>query len=228
MPSPSHTPLLSAQALSVTLPGDEGPVRVLEGIDFQVTAGEVVDVVGPSGSGKTTLLRALARLLPQVSGALALEGVAATDIAPQLWRSKVALLPQKPALVMGTVQDNLTLPWRLKVRGGAAAPDGAALRAALDAVGMAEIALDRDASRLSVGQQARLALTRVTLTQPRVLLLDEADAALDDASAQMVSAGVSAFAEAGGAVVRVRHRGSDGVAGRRLHLEGGHLAEVTS
>lgn len=217
------TPMLSAQALSATLPGDEGPVRVLDAITFAIAAAEVVDIVGPSGSGKTTFLRALARLLPPATGELSLEATPATEISAQRWRALVALVPQRPSLVSGCVRDNLLQPWSLKIRAGESRPDETALRAALDAVGLSDVALDRDATRLSVGQQARLALARVTMTRPKVLLLDEADAALDDESARRVSEATARFAADGGAVVRVRHRGTDGVAARRLRLADGHL-----
>ena len=108
------------------------------------------------------------------------------------------------------MRDNLLLPWTLKVRHGQPAPDDAALRAALDRVGLPDVALDRDAARLSVGQQARVALVRVLLTHPRVLLLDEPDAALDEALVRRGHAhSTREFAEDGGAVVRVRHHRTD-------------------
>ena len=216
--------LFEARDLVVVMPGDSGPVRVLDGVSLTLEAGEVTDIVGPSGSGKTTLLRVLARLLPGASGELLLDGASASTISAPLWRSQVALLPQKPAIVPGDVRANLLLPWTLKVRHTQTPPDTSHLDDALVGVALADIALDRDAARLSVGQQARVALLRVLLTRPRVLLLDEPDAALDDASSEAVATLTRAFADAGGAVARVRHHRTDGLAGRRLHLEAGRLA----
>jgi hypothetical protein len=123
-------------------------------------------VRGPSGAGKTTLLRALARLLPDVTGALTLAGRPATDYEPAEWRSRVTLLPQTAAMRPGTVRDNLLMPWRLKVRSADLPPPDGVLEQALHDVGLAEIALGRDASRLSVGQAARVALLRAVLTGP--------------------------------------------------------------
>jgi putative ABC transport system ATP-binding protein len=219
------TSLLSASALVAVLPGDSGDVRVLDGVSIALAPGEIIDIVGPSGSGKTTLLRALARLLPDATGALALDGISAETVSASKWRAAVALLPQKPAIVGGTVRDNLLLPWTLKVRRGVPQPDTTALEAAVDSVRL-DVALDRDASRLSVGQSARVALLRVLLTRPRVLLLDEPDAALDEASAAAVGELTVRFAAEGGGVVRVRHHVADGLATRRLHLEGGTLADA--
>ncbi len=208
---------------------DTGPHVVLDGIDFSLEAGEVVDVAGPSGVGKTTLLRALARLLPGATGSLELAGLPAEEYIPAEWRSRVTLLPQRFALVPGTVRDNLLLPWRLKVRQERTPPpDDSALAGALDSVGLASISLDRDVARLSVGQGARVALLRVLLTGPDVLLLDEPDANLDDVSAEMVAEATRTFAQGGGGVVRVRHQRIDGVAARRLHLAKGRLSEAST
>lgn len=203
-----------------------GEVRVLDDVSFDLSQGEIVDVVGPSGAGKTTLLRALARLMPSASGSLTLSGVVEEDA--QAWRSRVGLVPQKAAAVRGSVRENVLLPWTLRVRSHLTPPSDSLLRRALDEVGLADVALDRDISRLSVGQQSRVALVRVLLTQPAVLLLDEPDAALDDASSAALRATLSRFAAAGGAIVRVRHRADDGLADRRLRLEAGRLEEVTS
>jgi putative ABC transport system ATP-binding protein len=215
--------LLQARDLTVVLPGDAGDVRLLDGVDLDVRAGEIVDVSGPSGSGKSTLLRALARLLPGASGSLSLGGVSAESLPPSEWRSAVALVAQKPTLVAGTVRESLLLPWSLDVRRRAEAPGEDQLVDGLLRLGV-EVVLDRDASRLSVGQVARIAFLRTLLTAPRVLLLDEPDAALDDVSADAVSALTAEFADAGGAVVRVRHHRPDGLPTRRLRLEHGSLA----
>lgn len=228
MPTQAATSLLLATGLTATLTGDTGPVRVLDGVDLELRAGEIADVVGPSGSGKSTLLRALAWLLPGAHGALELQGSSHTSMTAQEWRTHVALVPQKPAIVDASVEHNLLLPWTLKARHGSVAPQTGRLREALDGVGLSDIALDRSALRLSVGQQARIALVRVLLTAPKVLLLDEADAALDDHSSQLVSEACTAFAQQGGGIVRVRHRATDGLATRRLRMHSGRLEEVAS
>mgnify|MGYP001026504365 FL=1 len=222
----SHASLLEARGLRAVRTGDDGPVAVLDGVDFSLRAGTLVEVTGPSGSGKTTLLLALARLLPGVEGLLSLDGTSADEIAPQRWRTHVALLPQRPALVPGTVTDNLRLPWTLKVRHAESAPSDAALADALAGVGLGGVSPERDVSRLSVGQIARIALLRVRLAGPRVLLLDEPDASLDDASAAEVARLTGTFVADGGGVVRVSHARADASATVRYRLAGGRLEEV--
>ena len=240
--------LLEASGLTITRPGDSGPVTVVSDASISLSEGTLTDVVGPSGSGKTTLLLALARLLPDVRGDLTLEGRPASDWSPQLWRTRVALLPQTSSMTPGTVADNLLLPYTLKVRhrvGAAPADAGYApadataitphpvptadeLRAALDQVGLADIALDRPSARLSVGQASRVALLRVLLTAPAVLLLDEPDAALDNESAAEVAVMTGEFVREGGAVVRVRHLRTDAGADALFRLDGGRLTEVNA
>ncbi|TLM73967.1 MAG: ATP-binding cassette domain-containing protein, partial [Actinobacteria bacterium] len=147
------------------------------------------------------------------------------EVPPAEWRAAVALVPQTPVMLPGTVAENLRAPWALALRRGTPAPDDRVLAVALASVGLGEVALDRDAAKLSVGQAARVAMLRTVLTDPRVLLLDEPDANLDDASAAQVAFMTRTFASRGGAVVRVRHveRGERGA--RRYRLEGGRLAE---
>lgn len=219
-------PLLVARDLHANRITEAGAAEVLAGVTLSIAHGEVVELAGPSGAGKTTLLLALARLLPGVAGELALDGVNAARIEPQAWRARVALLPQRAALAAASVRENLLLPYTLKVRTGAPAPDDATLRAALDAVGLDAIALERDATRLSVGQAARVALLRVVLTRPQLLLLDEPDASLDDVSAAQVAAMTARFAAEGGAVLRVSHVRANGAADARYRLAAGRLEAV--
>jgi putative ABC transport system ATP-binding protein len=218
--------LLSAEELTYTAHPDTGPLIVLDAISLDLAAGEIVDVRGASGAGKTTLLRALAWLLPHASGMLSLSGRLATEMEPTQWRRHVTLLPQVTSLFAGSVRDNLLIPWNLKVRAHDSVPSDSALARSMAEVGLAEVALDRDASQLSVGQAARVALLRVVLTGPEVLLLDEPDANLDDDSAAQVAALIERFASAGGAVLRVRHQRDDDSATRTLQLQDGRLTEV--
>ena len=219
------TALLEARDLRFVRSGDVGPLAVLDGASLTLHRGEVVDVSGPSGAGKTTLLRALALMQPGTSGTLLLDGRTPDDIGAREWRTRVALVPQRPVMLTGDVRANLLAPWVLKVRAGAAQPGDDELRAALDRVGLADVALDREAVKLSVGQAARVALLRVVLTAPDVLLLDEPDAALDTDSAAQVAALTTQFVKSG-AVVRVRHQRPDAVHTRRMRLSAGHLHGV--
>ncbi|MBF4509043.1 MAG: ATP-binding cassette domain-containing protein, partial [Aeromicrobium sp.] len=92
--------------------------------------------------------------------------------------------------------------------------------------GLGGVALDRDVSRVSVGQAARIAILRVMLAGPRVLLLDEPDASLDDASAAEVARMTASFVADGGSVVRVSHVRADASAATRYRLADGALEVI--
>jgi putative ABC transport system ATP-binding protein len=222
----SGEPVLSGTGLAARVQASSGVRDVFSGIALELYAGEVVDLVGPSGSGKTTLLGVLARMQPFAEGRLMLCGTDAREIPVCTWRKRVALLPQQAAFAEGDVRLNLCLPFNLKVHAGDPRPKDQELRALLDDAGLSDIELDRDVARLSGGQRARVALCRTLLTHPRVLLLDEVDAALDTGSVEIIGALVESYVKGEqAACLRVRHREPDAHTTRRLVLEEGRLAK---
>jgi putative ABC transport system ATP-binding protein len=227
---------LSAVALSVrdarcVVPADDGGTRtIFEGINLDIIGGHITDITGPSGCGKSTLLTTIARLNPGGSARMSLDGTDSTTMNPQQWRLRVAYVNQRPVLMGETIRETLLFPWTLAVRkddAGAARPTDDELRQALDRAGLADISLDRPVHDVSGGQYARVALLRTLLTRPRVLLADEVDAALDDASDAQIEKLIAEAAQAGMAVVRVRHRASDGLEDRLLRLENSTLTDIT-
>jgi putative ABC transport system ATP-binding protein len=138
-------------------------------------------VAGPSGSGKSSLLRLLNRLADPVSGTVryAAEDVRERDVLEL--RREVCLVPQLPALLDGTVADNVRFGADLAGR----EPDVATL---LDLAGLDPAFAARDASKLSVGEQQRTMLARALALEPRVLLLDEPTSALDEVARGAVEA----------------------------------------
>jgi putative ABC transport system ATP-binding protein len=151
---------------------------VLDSISASLPAGATT-IVGPSGCGKSTLLRLLNRLADPSSGTLAYRQRALTEYDPLQLRREVSLVPQLPALLNGTATDNLEYAARL------AGVDGD-LHRFLEHAGLPASIGDRDVSQLSVGEQQRVMLARALAQSPRVLLLDEPTAALDEASRDAV------------------------------------------
>jgi putative ABC transport system ATP-binding protein len=136
-------------------------------------------LLGASGSGKSTLLRLLNRLADPDSGRVMYEGTDVRERDPLELRREVSLVPQLPALIDGTVHDNIAYGPRL-------AGHSFDARSCLELAGLDPAFEDRDASKLSVGEQQRVMLARALSLEPRVLLLDEPTSALDHAARDAV------------------------------------------
>ncbi|MFL5264039.1 MAG: ABC transporter ATP-binding protein [Anaeromyxobacteraceae bacterium] len=208
--------------------GDEA-LTVLDGVDLDVAAGELVAVVGPSGSGKSTLL--------YVAGALdaAWEGearVAGQDLAALDARARASLRNEAIGFVFQSFNllptlsalENVCLPAWFRRGGG---HRGEALReglAALERVGLGDKA-GRLPARLSGGERQRVALARALFARPRVLLADEPTGNLDAASGARVIALFEELAAGGMAVLVATHEVRvSRAAARVLHLSAGRLA----
>ncbi|WP_445426587.1 ATP-binding cassette domain-containing protein [Alishewanella sp. HL-SH06] len=194
-------------------------------LSIEIPAGEVLTVMGPSGSGKSSLLNWLSGLLaPQfsASGQIVLDGRDITHLPPH--QRHMGLLLQDPLLFPHlNVAENIAFAMPKAIKG---AQRQAQILAALDSVGLADMALRNPAS-LSGGQQARVALLRVMLAQPKALLLDEPFSKLDSRLRQEVRELVFNFIlQAGIPALLVTHDQADvPAAGRVINLA---EAEVTT
>jgi UDP-glucose/iron transport system ATP-binding protein len=159
---------------------DRGERRVLDAVTAAIPAGAAA-IVGPSGAGKSTLLRLLDRLADPDAGTIAYRGEPLDSYDPLALRREVALVPQLPSLLEGTVESNLAF---------AAGLAGKRLDAerCLRLAGLDPGFAARDVSKLSVGEQQRAMLARALAQEPRVLLLDEPTSALDRAARDAVEA----------------------------------------
>jgi ABC-type multidrug transport system ATPase subunit len=162
---------------------NRGGRQVLSGVTATLPEGASC-VAGPSGCGKSTLLRLLNRLADPDRGEVRYRGEDVRNRDPLGLRREVSLVPQLPALLDGTVDDNLRFAAELN---GGGEPDVGRL---LDLAGLDESFAERDASRLSVGEQQRVMLARALAVEPSVLLLDEPTTALDEAAREAVEATV--------------------------------------
>ncbi len=164
----STSPVLTVRHLSVTFPDNNGGLRALEDVSFELCPQEFICVLGASGSGKSTLLRTLAGLLPPSSGTVDFGGGSKPRIGMAFQQSN--LMPWRTAI------ENIKLPLELEGLDG----DQAQKRAQdlIDLVGLQgfEQAWPRD---LSGGMAQRVALARALVHDPDLLLLDEPFGSLD-------------------------------------------------
>jgi ATP-binding cassette subfamily C protein len=199
---------------------------VLDDVSLTVAAGEKVALVGASGGGKSTLVQALLGLYPVKTGQIRYGGVPVSEIGWEAVREHVGVVLQHPVLFNDSVRANLTL--------GRDADD-AALWQALDIAQLKETiaalphGLDtevgRQGVRLSGGQRQRLAIARMIVADPRIVILDEATSALDTTTERQLHQALAGFL-AGRTTLIIAHRLSAvKQADRILVFENGRVVE---
>ena len=199
---------------------------VLDDVSLTVAPGEKVALVGASGGGKSTLVQALLGLYPIKSGQILYGNVPVTEIGWEAVRDHVGVVLQHPVLFNDSVRRNLTL--------GREADD-ALLWKALDIAQLKDIiaalphGLDtevgRQGVRLSGGQRQRLAIARMIVADPRIVILDEATSALDTATERLLHQALSDFL-VGRTTLIIAHRLSAvKQADRILVFENGRVVE---
>lgn len=178
-----EAPLLRFQNLSYRYPSQGPTEKALEGLSFELKAGEMLGLCGPIGSGKSTILHLLTRIYDPPSGSIFLGGVDILQLEPAVLRQRLAYAQQRVHLFSASIRENLGLGLTPK-------PDQATLeRAAAAAQLLREIEafplgweteIGEKGLRLSGGQKQRLALARVFLRSPELLLLDDVLSAVDN------------------------------------------------
>ena len=202
---------------------------LLHATDFALRAGERAVLTGPSGSGKSVFLRALALLDPIDGGEVRWHGEPVTRARIVHYRRHIAYLRQRPALLDGSVEDNLRYPYTLAAYRNERF-DAARASALFDAAGRASDFLARNTAELSGGEAQIVALVRVLQLDPEALLLDEPTASLDPESARAVEALVTGWfeqARTARATVWVSHDPGQAsrVGARHLTMRAGVLEE---
>ena len=218
-------PVVCASKLVKTHGVGRAAVRVLDGVDLEIRAGEVVAIVGRSGSGKSTLLHLIGALDRPDSGSIELAGTridtATEKQLTRIRRSQIGFVFQFFHLLPElTGMDNVLLPARL---GGG--PDAIARGIAL----VAELGLSEEAERLptvlSGGEQQRLAVARALVNDPSLLLADEPTGNLDRTAATLTLELLRRLVdEFGKTLVMVTHDPqAASIADRVVHLDKGNI-----
>jgi len=182
-------------------------------LDLDLAAGEALALLGPSGSGKTLLLRAIADLDPN-QGRVSLDGRLRETLTAPDWRRRVTYLAAEPGW------------W--EARAGAHFTDPEAAEALLPSVGLGAEILTRPIAELSTGERHRLALIRVLVQTPEVLLLDEPTSGLDQDTTRRVEAVLRARAGDGVALLFATHDEAlaERLGDRALRVRAGNVTEA--
>lgn len=176
-----------------------GAIPILIDVDLRLEPGEAVGVAGPNGAGKTTLLSVVSTLRAPDGGAGTVLGAALGTSAVREIRPSIGWSGHEPALV-----PELTLRENLRLVADIAGIDETAVDDALDRVGLAA-AGGRRADRSSNGMRRRIDLARLLMTDPRLLLLDEAHAGLDQQADAIIDVLLTTVRSRGGSALLVSH-----------------------
>lgn len=204
----SETPrgAMRCEALQAFAPGRQTPI--LQGIDLDVSPGELIVILGPSGSGKSTLARCLMGIWPRTAGRVLLDGASLAELDRAALGPYLGYLPQDIELLEGTIAENIARFGPL---------DSEKVIAAARAADIHEMILrfpqgydtpvGVGGAKLSAGQRQRIALARALYGEPAVLVLDEPNANLDDAGEMALQRAVLEQRAQGRTVIVVSHRG---------------------
>ena len=207
MPLPKPSGLITVENVTAGPPGVKAPV--LKDLAFRINAGDVVGVIGPSASGKSSLARLLVGLWAPTAGSVRMDSVEVSTWDKSELGPHIGYLPQDVELFEGSVADNIA-------RFGAVVPD--MVVAAAQRAGVHEMVLRLSngygtplgpgGAALSAGQRQRIALARALYGEPRIVVLDEPNASLDEAGELALSMAIQELKSKNATVVLITHRRS--------------------
>lgn len=207
--------------------GEDDP-EVLHDVSFELAPGEVLALVGPSGAGKTTIASLLPRFWDVTAGSVTLDGHDVRELRLADLRGAIGMVPQEPALFSGTVRENILI--------GRPGADDHEVRAAARAAHAAEFIerlpdgydtrVGERGVKLSGGQRQRLAIARVFLKDPAVVVLDEATSSLDTESELLVERAMEELLRGRSTIIIAHRLSTVRRANRVLVLDRGTVVEL--
>jgi ABC-type multidrug transport system fused ATPase/permease subunit len=210
--------------------GYEPFIPVVRNINLEIRPGEVIGIVGPSGSGKTTLTKLLLRFYDPTEGRIMIDGVDLRKIKLQCLREQIGLVLQDPILFNDTIAYNIAYGKR------DARPEEiiASAKAAHvhDFIMNFPLAYDtvvgERGSRLSGGERQRIAIARALITDPRILILDEATSSVDSITEKHIQAALENLIRNRTTIIIAHRLSTLQRADRIVVVDKGHIVEVGS
>jgi ATP-binding cassette subfamily C protein len=222
-------PFVGRQTVSIDVRGlsfgynDE---LVLDQLDLSINPGEKVAIVGASGGGKSTLVQLLLGLYTARSGVIRFGGSSLQEIGLDTVRENVAVVLQHPALFNDTVRANLLMGREQDDNACWQALEIAQMDATIRALPLGlDSVVGRSGVRLSGGQRQRLAIARMVLADPKVVILDEATSALDAATEYNLHQALNRFLSGRTTLIIAHRLSAVKQADRVLVFDGGRIAE---
>jgi ATP-binding cassette subfamily C protein len=200
--------MLSVESLSITSPGSSRPI--LNGVQFQLAAGQALGLIGPSGSGKSTLARALVGVWRPTRGVVKLDGAFLHQWDPEDLGRDIGYLPQDVELFHGSIAANIARLDHGDISDKVMAASKAAGAHDL-IVGFPdgyETIVGEGGVPLSGGQRQRIALARALYGEPFMVVLDEPNSSLDAAGDAALAQAIGSVKSRGGIVIVITHRPS--------------------
>ena len=226
-PAVTTAPTIAFEDVTLTAPMSDR--LLLDHVTLDIAAGETVALLGPSGSGKTTIARALLALLPLESGRLRIDGTPLVELDAEEWRQSVTFVVQRPALLSGTIADNIALSWPDADRSDIVA--AAALAGVDEFSDRLTFGLDTEIGegglRLSGGQRLRIAIARAVLRDAPVVVLDEFTAHLDPVTEAEIVERIAPFLARRTTLVITHRLPTLPLADRVLRLDDGSLSAAS-
>ncbi len=228
--SNTANPFLTPNSVGLTLENvtfsySEGDV-ILDGVSLHIQPGEKVALVGASGGGKSSLVQAMLGLYPLRSGVIRFGGVAVSEIGWNTVRENIGVVLQHPVLLNASVRENLTMGRHFSDEDLWHALDIAQLQ---DFIATLPNGLDsivgKNGVRLSGGQRQRLAVARVILGRPSVVIFDEATSALDSTTEQNLHRAMAGFLQNRTTLIIAHRLSAVRQADRILVFENGRIVE---
>ncbi len=201
---------------------------VLQNVDLNIRAGEILALVGPSGAGKSTIINLIPRFYDPLGGKISIDGQDLRAITQDSLREQLAIVPQETLLFGGTIRENI-LYGKLDASEEEMVEAAKAANAhefIISFPNQYETLVGERGTNLSGGQRQRIAIARAILKDPKILLLDEATSSLDNESEELVQEALDRLMQNRTTVIVAHRLSTIKVAHRIAVLEGGRIVEL--